>query len=166
MGRPIKNDIIFIMLVTYDISDKTWSMTESEVHEVIYFGFSDGKKKEVIFDNLSFGILVSHNDKIIIKETLPIDGTKYISTSENYMTSWTVEPISPKEQYECFFWVENAGDKSEYFTTFTYFPKKIFDSWIWDDDLNSWVPPVPSPNIGQPMHWDEETLSWIFPTNE
>lgn len=154
------------MLVTYDISNKTWSATEMDIPEVICFGFSDGKKKEVVFDNLSFGILVSSSDEVVLKETLPAEGVNYISTTEKYVTAWPVPPVAPEAQYECFLWAENADEKSEHLITFTYTPHKMFESWVWDNELRQWVPPIPPPLGDEPVYWDEETLSWIFPTTK
>lgn len=34
-------------------------------------------------------------------------------------------------------------------------------SWIFDDELGVWKPPIPYPQDGKPYRWDEPTVSWI-----
>ena len=34
------------------------------------------------------------------------------------------------------------------------------ESWVWDESVMSWVPPIPVPIAGKPYIWDERTKSW------
>jgi len=38
-------------------------------------------------------------------------------------------------------------------------------SWILDDDLKFWHPPIPCPEDGKYYNWDEATLSWVEDTD-
>ena len=40
-----------------------------------------------------------------------------------------------------------------------------YPSWTWDTTNGEWTPPVPKPDIDDPLgmlNWDEETQSWII----
>jgi len=37
-------------------------------------------------------------------------------------------------------------------------------SWIWNETLGSWIPPIDKPTDGLPYLWDEATSNWTpFP---
>ena len=36
---------------------------------------------------------------------------------------------------------------------------KEYPSWILDNDICDWIPPIPKPDSGL-WEWDEETISW------
>jgi len=38
---------------------------------------------------------------------------------------------------------------------------KQFSSWILNEDLCQWQPPIPVPNDGKKYEWNEQTISWI-----
>lgn len=42
-----------------------------------------------------------------------------------------------------------------------WIPPSPFESWIWSEDLNSWIAPVPRPSEGL-YYWDENTKTWIL----
>jgi len=37
-----------------------------------------------------------------------------------------------------------------------------FDSWIWDDELYTWVAPIPKPDEENDYIWDEELGNWVL----
>lgn len=43
-----------------------------------------------------------------------------------------------------------------------FYPRKEFDSWIWDWDVENWVSPTPRPS-DEYTYWNEETLEWVLP---
>lgn len=43
-----------------------------------------------------------------------------------------------------------------------FIPPKPYPSWVLDEALCIWSPPVPRPEDGQPCRWDEESLSWVL----
>lgn len=42
-----------------------------------------------------------------------------------------------------------------------FIPPQPYPSWVLDEVLCAWAPPVPRPEDGQPWRWDEESLSWV-----
>jgi hypothetical protein len=48
-----------------------------------------------------------------------------------------------------------------------FIPKKLFNSWILNEDTCNWESPIPYPNDGKVYIWNEKTLSWeLAPTWE
>lgn len=41
-----------------------------------------------------------------------------------------------------------------------WFPPKPFDSWIWDEAIYYWQPPVSYPSDNKGYYWSEEELAW------
>lgn len=39
-------------------------------------------------------------------------------------------------------------------------PAQPFDSWTWDADTWSWIPPVSYPDDGQNYEWNEDDQTW------
>ncbi len=42
-----------------------------------------------------------------------------------------------------------------------FYEQKPFPSWSLDTDTYLWMPPVPHPNNGTPVSWDESSKSWV-----
>lgn len=42
-----------------------------------------------------------------------------------------------------------------------FIPPKPYPSWVLDESLCIWSPPVPRPEDGQPWQWDEDSMSWV-----
>lgn len=40
-----------------------------------------------------------------------------------------------------------------------FIPPKPYNSWVLDEFMCDWVPPIPIPN--ETSRWDEDTVSWI-----
>lgn len=43
-----------------------------------------------------------------------------------------------------------------------FLPRKIYNSWIYDENLKQWVSPIPEPSDGNSYYWDEDSLSWTI----
>jgi hypothetical protein len=41
-----------------------------------------------------------------------------------------------------------------------FVPPKLFDSWILNTETGLWVPPIPRPENGQNLIWDEDLQDW------
>jgi hypothetical protein len=41
-----------------------------------------------------------------------------------------------------------------------FIPPKPYNSWVLNEDICRWEPPVPTPNDGKIYMWDENSLSW------
>ncbi len=46
-------------------------------------------------------------------------------------------------------------------TADAFYEPKPFASWSLDTDTYQWKPPVPHPNNGTPVSWDESSRSWV-----
>lgn len=42
-----------------------------------------------------------------------------------------------------------------------FIPPKIYDSWVLDPDIGSWVAPIPRPEDGKDYWWDEQNKQWL-----
>lgn len=155
------------MIVTYNNTENSWSFEQDGTsYERLQFNFIEDGSDLVVFDNLSFGVTVSHtgsNRKLEI--SFPPAGMQYVSTEEKIVEILDMEGIVNGEHYVVDFWCENAGRKSEYSFEFTarILPSKIhgYDSWVWSEEELMWVPPVPHPADEENFYsWDEESLSW------
>lgn len=43
-----------------------------------------------------------------------------------------------------------------------FIPPKPYLSWVLDEALCIWSPPIPRPEDGQPWRWDEGSLNWVL----
>ena len=43
-----------------------------------------------------------------------------------------------------------------------FIARKLFESWILDEETCTWVSPVPHPDPEKPYYWDEENVQWVF----
>lgn len=42
-----------------------------------------------------------------------------------------------------------------------FYPPKPYNSWIWSEELDNWIAPIPMPNLLEGNWvWDEESLSY------
>lgn len=44
-----------------------------------------------------------------------------------------------------------------------FIPPKPFNSWVLNESIFNWVPPIPVPDASPTWMWDEDTQSWIEP---
>ena len=42
-----------------------------------------------------------------------------------------------------------------------FIPPKPFDSWLLNEEICQWSPPVAYPNDGKIYNWDEKSHSWV-----
>lgn len=49
-------------------------------------------------------------------------------------------------------WIDKPGNKQ-------------FSNWIYDEDIQNWIPPIPQPNDGCIYEWNQETSEWDFITS-
>lgn len=42
-----------------------------------------------------------------------------------------------------------------------FIPPQPYPSWVLDEALCVWIPPVPRPEDSQPWRWDEDSLNWV-----
>lgn len=46
-----------------------------------------------------------------------------------------------------------------------FIPPKPFNSWVLNESIFNWVPPIPVPDASSAWMWDEEIQSWVEPPN-
>lgn len=83
------------------------------------------------------------------------NGLEYKIVDGVYKDVWHVldmsdDEISAKQQARKEEWASN-GD---------------FASWVFDEEICDFVPPVAYPEDGQVYEWDEDTTSWVLPDPE
>ena len=146
-----------------DLSKKTWKVTleeeDSSENTSVSIGFIDGKKKVIVFDNLSFGVTIKHLGEEL-SESFPPSGVVYESTDQEIVHSLYFN-TAPDEALDVFVWVEHGGD---FFSTeksvITKKPAMLYPSWSWNDKDKIWVSPTPYPDDMGTYVWNEENLSW------
>jgi hypothetical protein len=150
------------MQIIADVTNQTFSFTENAVIDKnIYFGFTDSDGLPVVFDNLSFGYVVSRNGVPVAVKSFPKDGLVYESTDQEFTEANHIEEIKLGIPHSLFAWVENAGNRWEQTFSFTL-PrlKKPYSSWSWDEEIEAWTPPVSYPTDGKLYEWNEEDQRW------
>lgn len=166
MGRGIKLAQMLYnkyMKLIANLSTNTWEK-ELEDHYTstisVSIGFIKDGEEEVFFDNLSFGVTAT-NGKEKISDFLPKEDTSYFSTDQEIIHTFILT-VGFDEKWEISVWAENSGEIIiENIEIITSKPKKIFESWVWSEELNCWVSPIPFPKDDKSYVWDEDTLNWI-----
>lgn len=65
--------------------------------------------------------------------------------------------------YNATFGRKFAGRGDVYFPVEGIFREQApFPTWIWSDEEDCWMPPVPFPNDGKDYTWDDSSVSWIL----
>jgi hypothetical protein len=41
-----------------------------------------------------------------------------------------------------------------------FYPAKLFDSWVLNEETVKWEPPIPYPTNGKNYYWDESVTNW------
>jgi hypothetical protein len=44
-----------------------------------------------------------------------------------------------------------------------FIPPKPFNSWVLNESIFNWVPPIPVPDASTSWMWDEENQTWVEP---
>jgi len=145
-----------------DISKKTWEVIEEKANgseAFVSIGFVDNKKDKIFFDNLFFGANLKCGDKEL-SFSFPNDGVSYISTDQKIIESFSFE-TKADEDWEVSVWAENSGElMTKTVNIVIEKPEKLFESWLWSDEDQSWYPPIPYPKDGLSYLWNEEDKQW------
>jgi hypothetical protein len=44
-----------------------------------------------------------------------------------------------------------------------FIPVKYYPSWVYDETVNNWIPPIPDPsNDEDSYYWDETSTNWVL----
>ena len=81
---------------------------------------------------------------------------------QNFINSIGLEGNWKQTSYNSTFRKRYAGLDDVYDESRDAFlPIKPFTSWILNEDICLWEPPIERPNDGKSYMWDEETINWI-----
>lgn len=108
--------------------------------------------------NVSYGF-IDENNVLIATATCIENDTNTLERIKNDYSAINYYPIK-----DIVVLVNSSIWTGESFTT-----EKIYNSWIWNNEIKMWEPPVPMPNIaeGATYHysWDEPSISWKITEN-
>lgn len=154
------------MIFIADIENKGW-IYEPDINFdfsaiKINFGFRKDTQLPVYFNNLSFGYKITNNDLTIYEDSMPPEGIVYISTDQEIIHIFEIEKIKLGLEYYITVWAENDGERWEHIALFFVpIPEKPYESWIWNEEVDMWLPPIPYPDDDDNIYlWNEETVSW------
>ena len=160
----MKNAIIVFMKIFYDITSKEFFIEEDETFFVNDFCFTDGENSTVIFNNLSFGIIIQKETEKILEETFPKNDIQYLETDQQVLEHIYCEQIFMGEEYNYTVWVNNSGEKIENsFVRNVPKPPSPYISWIWSNETHCWIAPIPYPDSDMYYIWNEEGQEWVIP---
>lgn len=102
--------------ITYDIGSENVSI-EDFLDDTpsceIYFAFRENGNLPVVFDGLTFGVLISINGDLYQELKYPSANIRYISTDQFYLTTEMID-IRPGDTVLLEAWAENAGRRMEH----------------------------------------------------
>jgi len=99
------------IVITFDFDTNTYNIQQHNITDnesiVIYFVFISGSiTKNILFNNLSFGILIQlDNNSIILNKGWPIDDSVYLATDQDFLEFTNVN-LATNTKYKMFLWTE------------------------------------------------------------
>lgn len=112
------------------------------------------------FKEMKFGFELKKGNDIKQYGIFPPAGVRYRSSDQNFKASIRLE-LQPEEIYILYLWANYDKEKiRQNFEIKNPKPKKIFESWQWNNSEKIWQPPVAKPENGVECEWDEQKLSW------
>lgn len=153
------------MIFKFNNTDKSWVTLDIGNFSVFSFAFIDDTDEIIYFDNLSFGISLTDKDNNTVERSFPNNGVSYLQTDQEILESFSIveDNFYPGREQNIVLWCKNAGKKYEKSLKVnpSDYVEKIFPSWVWDEKLSMWEPPIGYPESDVFMKWDEETISWV-----
>lgn len=106
------------MKIISDISKKTINFVEEDKDQQyfveFYFCFVDNGNLPVIFDNLSFGMLIKDSDGQTLHSFIePKENFEYNRTDQDYLFSYEVRNFSANVEYTINVWCKNNDNEWE-----------------------------------------------------
>ena len=159
---------------TYNIDSKEWNfevIPELPISNEIQIAFcSDAGPAE--FSNLRFGYEIINTEKTAPGEAF-LTGSTFPKAGIIYEKATSTKPFITESvsyavdtNYKLSVWAENNGERGDgEFLFKTPKPNKEFESWLWDDNINAWVAPIPKPESSNPVVWNEAAQEWVEITN-
>jgi len=101
------------VVITFDFLTNTYTLQQYDITDnaniIIYFVFVSGTaKKNILFDNLSFGILLQKDNTIVCNKRWPDDEIQYVSTDQDFL-EFTSIGLDTNIPYKLFLWTEYSS---------------------------------------------------------
>ena len=102
------------LLTTLDLATRQWNITENNIilPSILFeFGFTSDESP-VVFNNLSFGLIVQKLDSIVYYKSFPKVGIKYINTDQVVLEKTLID-LEPNTTYKVTLWAEDSNLRTE-----------------------------------------------------
>ena len=99
---------------TLDLVTRQWNIIENNIllPSILFeFGFSSDEFP-VVFNNLSFGLIVQNLDNIVYYKSFPKVGLKYINTDQEVLEKTLID-LEPNTTYKVTLWAEDSNLRTE-----------------------------------------------------
>lgn len=99
---------------TLDLVTRQWNIIENNIllPSILFeFGFLSDEFP-VVFNSLSFGLIVQKLDNIVYYKSFPKVGIKYINTDQEVLEK-TVVDLEPNTTYKVTLWAEDSNLRTE-----------------------------------------------------
>ena len=147
-----------------DFKTQNWSIEIDDVHSPymdLFIGFTD-EEPIVKFKNLQFSYELKLDELIKQRKTFPPNNVKYIQSDQFYLVIERLL-VKPDKTYQLKLWAKNKDiHMTKTFNIYVEKPKKPFESWIWDSEVERWKSPTDYPDDGEFYIWDEENQNWAL----
>lgn len=151
------------MLFIADLENLEWKSIGDLGHYSanIQIGFVRGDQSPVLFDDLSFGYSILHNDQVILENSFPQEGLIYKSSDEEYIVSDVLNSLIPEDMYIIDLWAKDSNN--HIVATIEAFAPRLpqpFPSWQYNSESRLWFAPSSPPADGNKYSWNEDLLLW------
>jgi len=108
-------------------------------------------------NNVVFEVNCLDNNELLI------DGVEVEAKGISFLTVWSGGYYNWKQtSYNGNFRKNYAGIGYTYDPgKDAFIPPKPYASWVLDEQICLWLPPIPCPDDGKTYNWDENTTSWV-----
>lgn len=153
------------IIATDNLKTQNWEVVFENLspnYADLYIGFTD-EAPIIEFNNLRFGFELRQDGTVLQYGVYPPSGVRYTQTDQLYLVSTRLK-FEVDNHYDLYLWAQNGDisfEKTESFVAPR--PPKHFDSWIWNEEVKGWEPPVSHPYPERDdllFEWNEETQTW------
>jgi hypothetical protein len=106
--------------INYNLINNNWNITNAESFSLVtdvFFGFVSDKIP-VLFNNLSFGIILKQNNEVLYTASFPKQSIEYLSTDQEFVEVIRLE-LQSNKQYVLDMWCKNSDNISNNSYNFT-----------------------------------------------
>ena len=102
------------LTTTLNLVTRQWDIIENNIilSSILFeFGFTSDESP-VVFNNLSFGLIVQKLESIVYYKSYPKVGIKYINTDQEVLEKTLVD-LEPNTTYKVTLWAEDSNLRTE-----------------------------------------------------